>query len=319
MLKTFVSLTLGLVLSNTSAQGVTYKNATLEPSAVVRIGEPLTVNVTVENTGREATTATAALFVGETEADAQEVTLRASEAKEVRFTLEFTETGSFEVRVADLPPHKVKVFDNPLDAAVLRLPFDDPKNLARDMSDFENHGTVMGSVRHVEGVQGGGVSFADEEAYIELPDASSLDITGDTLTMTIWIKPQDEEGYGDFFTAGDWHVLKLQDPETLNFFAGGWRRGEAQALVPEGWNGSWHHVAGVADGDEFRLYVDGELATTLEASGGIQATPFPWNIGRNAQEPEGRGLNGALDDARVYPIALSQEEIQSVIAETRPE
>lgn len=319
MLRTLFSLAFGLMLSGALAQSITYRDLTFAPAPVIGLGEPLMVSVTVENTGRERVTATPVLFVDEAEADAQDVALGAGEAREVRFTLEFTEAGSFALRVADLPPQTVKVFDNPLDAAVLHLPFDDPENLARDTSGFENHGTITGNVRRVEGTQGSGVNFANEQAYIELPATPSLDITGDALTMMIWIRPQNEEGYSDFFTKGDWNVLKLQDPETLNLFVGGWRRGEAQALVPEDWNGAWHHVAGVSDGDELRLFVDGELATTLEVAGDIPATPFPWNVGRNAQEPEGRGLNGALDDARVYPVALSQEQIQSIITETRPE
>lgn len=318
MLKTFFGLVSGLILSGALAQSVTYRDFTFEPAPVVKLGEPLTVGFTVENIGREMTTATPILFVGETEADAQEVDLGAGEAKRVQFTLEFTEVGNFAVRVAALPPQMVKVFANPRDAAVLHLSFDDPKNLARDVSGFENHGTVKGGVRRVEGAQGSGVSFANEQAFIELPASSSLNVTGDALTMMIWIKPQNEEGYSDFFTQGDWNVLKLQDPETLNLFAGGWRRGEAQALVPENWNNRWHHVAGVSDSGELRLYVDGELTTTLEVAGEIPATPFSWNVGRNAQEPEERGLNGALDDARVYPVALSQEDIQSVIDETHP-
>ena len=117
----------------------------------------------------------------------------------------------------------------------------------------------------------------------------------------------------DFFTKGDQNVLKLQDPQTLNFISGGWGRGECMAPVPENWNRTWHHVAGVCDGSMLKLYVDGELMQEYKISGDIGHTPFLWNIGRNEQCPKGRKTNGFLDEARIYYEALSQDKIRKAM------
>lgn len=201
------------------------------------------------------------------------------------------------------------------DGLLLHLSFDTTDNLAADSSPLGNNGTVVGDMQAVEGILGGGIKFDDKSAYIELPASESLEEEHDTLTVMFWLKPDDEEGYSDILTKGDWNVLKLQDEETLNFFTGGWRRGELQAAVPDDWDGQWHHVAGVADTDELFLYVDGELVGSLVVEPGIPATEFPWNVGRNAQEPEDRGFDGSLDDVRLYGTALSEDDVKALYEE----
>jgi hypothetical protein len=161
---------------------------------------------------------------------------------------------------------------------LFHLTFDKADNLGADSSGNGNNARVAGDVESVEGVLGGAIAFDDEASYLELPQSESLKAPLETMTLSIWIKPDDEKDYSDFFTQGDWNVLKLQDPETLNFFIGGWRRGELQAGVPENWDGNWHHVVGVADTDELFLYVDGELLGSLIVPAGVEATDFPWNI-----------------------------------------
>jgi len=309
------------------AQGKTffnYSDLKFATAPVVKLGVPLSISAIVKNIGAYEGTSYANLYVGGILADTKEINLEPGEAKEVNFSVSFSKIGMNEVSIANLEAQKVKIYEKPIDSSVLIMNFDEmegatgmEEDLVRDSAGFGNHGIVKGEVKWVDGVFGKAVHTGDT-GYLEIPESRSLDITGDTITMMIWFYPIDEDGYSDFFTKGDWNVLKMQNPTNLNLFVGGWGRGECMAEVPEDWNRNWHHVAGVCDGTTLKVYIDAELMNTLEIEGPIAHTDFPWNIGRNAQSPEGRFTFGYLDDARIYLEPLSLEDIQQIFEETRP-
>jgi len=293
---------------------------------VVKVGTEIQVSAMVKNVGPQEGEAYATFYVDGFLVDTKEVALKPGEKQEVIFSVKFTKVGMHKVSIGNLEPQLVKVYESPLDSAVLIIDFDEVQgtvgkegDLVMDKSGFGNNGIVRGEVTWVDGVIGKGVCTG-KTGYIEIPEAPSLDITGDTITMMIWFWPDNEEDYSDFFTKGDWNVLKMQKPTLINFFAGGWGRGECMASVPENWNHNWHHVAGVCDGKTLKLYVDGELVKTLdlEVQGPIGHVDFPWNIGRNAQCPVGRWTYGRLDEARIYLEALSADEIKTIYEMTKP-
>jgi CubicO group peptidase (beta-lactamase class C family) len=73
--------------------------------------------------------------------------------------------------------------------------------------------------------------------------------------------------------------------------------------------GAWQHVAGVYDGNEFSLYVDG-LKVAGEMRSGLMATnETPLEIG-NLPESD-RYFDGAIDEVRIWSRALTQSEIQN--------
>lgn len=75
----------------------------------------------------------------------------------------------------------------------------------------------------------------------------------------------------------------------------------------------WHHLAGVYDGTELRLYLDGVLLGSAPTSGSVQEIPdqtVPIAIGKNnnlVASPE--FFEGELDDVRMYGRALSAGEV----------
>lgn len=278
-------------------------------------GELVEVFADVKNIGSVEGSSYANLFVDGILADTKQVTLGPGEAQRVSFSVSFSRVGMHNVSVANLSPEKVKTYDKPVDSSVLILRFEEGEGvLAKDESGFENHGYWIGNPSWVEGKFGTAIDTKEED-FIEIPSSASLDITGSTITMMIWFYPNQESGYSDFFTKGDHNVLKMQDPSTVNFFAGGWARGECMASVPENWDQNWHHVAGVCEGKILKLYIDGELSQTIEVAGSIGHTDSLWNIGRNADSPRGRATNGFLDEARIYFEALSQNDIREIMME----
>ena len=75
----------------------------------------------------------------------------------------------------------------------------------------------------------------------------------------------------------------------------------APLLTPD----RWHHLAGVFDGAQVRLYVDGVLVDAEAASGARTPNALPLVIGGDVDK-EGRAgshLDGALDDVRLSSVA----------------
>jgi beta-galactosidase len=80
-------------------------------------------------------------------------------------------------------------------------------------------------------------------------------------------------------------------------------------------DGQWHHVAGVYDGTNMFLYVDGTLDVSQPATGSISQNSYPVCIGANAipgvgLEP-GYFFNGLIDEASICNRALTASEIQA--------
>ena len=74
---------------------------------------------------------------------------------------------------------------------------------------------------------------------------------------------------------------------------------------------TWYHLAVVHDGSEMRVYVDGQLAGSRATTQTIDLTNM-WAGGFHfGYSANGRLLNGAISEARVWSRALSQGEINN--------
>lgn len=164
---------------------------------------------------------------------------------------------------------------------------------------------------------------ASQGSYVEIPDSRSLAAmaAGPSMSLLAWVYPMDEKNFSDIVTQGDWNVLQIRASNTeLNYYSGSWRRGEVYTLLPDTWNRHWHHMAGVTDGVQQKLYIDGVLCSSKNIVTGnrrpgraaIGSYHAPWNLGRNA-EVTNRVFNGYLDEVMIYRIALSESQIQKVM------
>lgn len=310
MTSTMFALLASSVFAATPSQ---FKFSEFSTVPIIEVGSTFTAKAMVKNSGTSKASGEVSLFVNGKATATKTVELTAGEIKTVTFDTKLGNSGMYDISIGDTAPYKVKAYKEKIDSAVLILDFDEGSGkVAKDKSGFGNDAKLVNTPKWVDGKYGKGIQTADQ-GYLELPTTPSLDITGDTLTMACWFKPMDEQDYSDFFTKGDYNVLKMQTPEVVNFFAGGWARAECTADVPADWNKKWHHIAGVSDVGVLRVYIDGKLAATLDAPGSIESTSFPWNIGRNAEAPDGRDTEGVLDDVRLYKEALSEADIVKVM------
>lgn len=171
-----------------------------------------------------------------------------------------------------------------------------------DRSPYRHDGIV--SARIVNGRSGQAIA----DGYVALPASRALDLTGNQITLEVWVFPKATEGPNPFITKGDHqYALKQKDRNTIEFSIhdGTWIA--VQAPTPPDWTQGWHHLVGVYDGQRLKLYLDGELKGVTEHEGTIDHCPYPVNIGRNAEA--NRTLRGLIDQVRIYNRALSEEEL----------
>ncbi len=292
----------------------TFKIENTSCTPIARFGTPVTLEATAVNVGGHQGETRLAIFVNDRIVDSMRVLVMPGEKKRIKRSLSLA-AGLHTIRINDSAVHMVKVYQQNLDAEVLHLTFDQGQGIEiPDFSGFSHHAQSCGPVQWIEGKINGAISLS-RDSYIELPQAAALNLFDKTITMSIWLYPLDDSP-ADFFSKGDYNVLKTEAGANglpmLSFFAGGWGRGEAKHQLQAPWAHRWHHIAGVCDGAALWLYLDGNVVAQTAITGDIEANPFPWLIGRNAEKPGERKFLGYVDEVRMFREALDKEEIKSL-------
>ncbi len=160
--------------------------------------------------------------------------------------------------------------------------------------------------------------------YIEIPNSASLNITGNEITVAAWVYFDDVGGPPEivmakvfrenqhtspYFSYG-LHILTNGTPRfwLVTNNAAGNARGSTNLQ-----SGRWYHMAGIYNGSQMILYIDGEVAATTNKSGNITGYDTVLRLGTNGGLTE--QMDGKLDDVRIYNHALDQVEIQAVMAQ----
>ncbi|MBN2210992.1 MAG: hypothetical protein JW709_06310 [Sedimentisphaerales bacterium] len=171
---------------------------------------------------------------------------------------------------------------------------------------------------------GGALAFDGTNDSVYMGSGPDLDITGE-LTMALWINKQGNNSNNNYAhlagknqsggPADDSYYLKSQATDQLTF-------GVTQNGVNIELTGTasvsrdqWHSVVAVfVPNVSMRIYLDGQLyaAKTTGVPGYTAITNAPFMIGQISNRDTGYSFNGYLDDVRLYNLALSQEEIETL-------
>jgi hypothetical protein len=165
------------------------------------------------------------------------------------------------------------------------------------------------------------VRFDGSNDYMTLGDSFDL-VNNSTFTIECWVNPAAAatasypEVFGKYTASGGWWLYLEGSAEgTPN--AATFERigsagsdhastGAASLALPVN---TWSHVAVTYDGTDVRIYLNGVLRDTTTSSRTVPNTAIAATLGGDPGTTA--PFNGRLDEAAIYPTALSQARIQA--------
>ena len=149
-------------------------------------------------------------------------------------------------------------------------------------------------------------------SYLTVPSSPALDVSG-ALTLEAWVKINAVgaaqavvERFGPVNSSSGGYALRVTTAGKLHFFIG-YDGGTSDTLdgATTITSGQWHHVAGVYDGSQMRVYVDGVLDGTKTTSALPGTGTANLIIGAAGNDAAGGALlNGWIDEVRLTADAL---------------
>jgi len=157
------------------------------------------------------------------------------------------------------------------ESLVVHLTFDEGESdTVADDSIHNNKGTILGNPEWVDGKFGYALELDGTGDSVEIKHSDTLNTTT-AVTMEMWVKTSGgaevkqagiEKG---IWAAGEYSLYPVYEGGTVvQFFDLPPACGDAAIKGKSIADDKWHHLAGVWDGKEIYLYIDGEL----EKSGG---------------------------------------------------
>ena len=236
------------------------------------------------------------------------------------------------VALSAVPAHAQNCLPRP-DGLIAWWPLDGTPN---DIVGKNNPSSVAG-VNYKQGqvLQGATFSQTPPSTGIRIPQGL---LTPAKFTIDAWVQVSGPgpDGNGDYHGAyiiakplsAYWPVIALTwvaSNYTFRFEFGTWGSNHnyidtagtgAIGPLSYGPDGVFHHVVGTYDGTYYRLYVDGDLKSSLKDTTPVNYNAgTPWVIGANYYTNSAfRTFNGIIDEVHVFDRALDQRDIQALYA-----
>ena len=187
---------------------------------------------------------------------------------------------------------------------------------ANDVSGFNNNGTVSGATLISDrwGNTTSAYSFDGVNDNIRVLSSSSLNFQN-SVTINFWIK------VGEFFereaypiSHGNWEnrwkisITNKHIRWTVKTNDGTKDLDSETELILN----NLYNVTVLYNGDDYEIYINGELDAFTSFSGLIQTTSIDLMIGQVLPDNTQYNFKGVLDDIRIYNYALSYSSIQSL-------
>ena len=173
-----------------------------------------------------------------------------------------------------------------------------------------NDGTMNGNVEVVNGKVGEALKFSG--GHVDCGAGEDLTDIGDQITLEMWIKPE-KTGWaiiaGISKSGSNSYVIAWSDQTRVDFnlWNGALETWPFHSVAQPALN-KWHHVAGVYDGSEAIIYINGEVDSKKAFEGVLKHNEE--NFWMGARKVDGLAFNGLLDELRIYNRGLSQAEIE---------
>ena len=200
--------------------------------------------------------------------------------------------------------------------------FDEASGSSALDSASNNIGALFNSPVRVAGRVGtGALQFNGVNQYVNVPDASSLDVTTG-FSFTIWFKPSvligPASGRRDVFKKFLSYWLLWNFPANDGRLAFVLNSGSPVVKsTTASWPANqWQHIACTHDGATMRIYVNGVLEGSQAATIAAVNTAHPLQFGGNTDQ--GFYFPGCVDDVRLYRAALNATDVLNLFNGTAP-
>ena len=192
-----------------------------------------------------------------------------------------------------------------------------------------NPGTIRGNPTYTMGNSGQAINLSGDD-YIDLSNPPSLDFGTGDWTISAWIKTTqagtEDENKGTIYANGGDQTDGIRYTLATNEVTSGMitlttddNITKVQATGNTVVNDNvWHHVAGIRNGTQLLVYVDGALDGTgtlpagYDLSGTTQHNAYIGVITDNRDGTLIKYFTGLIDDVQIYNYALSDTDILSV-------
>ena len=179
-----------------------------------------------------------------------------------------------------------------------------------------NNGTMIGQPEIVDGWIGDALQFDGETSGVNCGADESLNMGKEDFTLDAWFNAGTQTsswpclfrkgnalcdgcppGYAIYWAGNIWNFAldnsnQLNDRDRVSVGSGPYM------------DEKWHHIAATRDESEIRLYLDGVLVASAPSN------DRNVNVGTELYLSFDTSFNGAIDEAKIYNRALSEEEIQ---------
>jgi hypothetical protein len=155
------------------------------------------------------------------------------------------------------------------------------------------------------------LSLNGTSGYMSVPNSTSINISG-PITIEAWIKINVITGnYQDIVCRESWaqagtgggYEFAITDTGKLRLDL--YQSHNQYTTVIGGTTittGTWHHVAGVFDGNQMRVYLNGVLDGSISTTSGPASGTSPLNVGKSTYGTYYFG--GLMDQVRISAAAL---------------
>ena len=201
---------------------------------------------------------------------------------------------------------------------ILYLPFDDGSGeVAEDLSDNKNDGTIFGNATWADGKENKCLNFASG-SYVKVSEIPAYDVSAaislmgwvNTTTVTTWARIIDKSQWQD--NGFDLALSQATHAPLFEFFV---NNTTSQALaITKVDDGKWHFIVGTFGNKKLRIYVDGVMEQEVTSVGNvdIKLNDWPIMIGVEANNGTGQPYVGKIDEIAIFNRELSADEIQDI-------
>ena len=181
---------------------------------------------------------------------------------------------------------------------------------------------IQSNLQHTSGYSPYALDFSGITAHLR---TYTIPAATNTVTLSVWVKRTSNAGqYAGVFGVRNsggtpsfglcWQIAFGNNDNKIRFrtsadVSSAWQEVVQNNVMPDN---TWHHVAGVADGTNLKIYINGALQTdTKTQTNGILQTPAN-NIFFGMQSATSSPFNGQLSNCARWNVGLTQAQVTEI-------